>query len=473
MRFNVLLMIIGLALLLGCSEKETKRETISANANFKIQTLSEDGILTMSPSGSHPITKYKGQFNRTYFGYYSSNHNIKVQYFDNDNYTMSQPVVLWRNWGYNSAGNTLGDDHANPSILVLRQQKGEYAMHNGKLIVASAEHGAAAEKRGRLQVKRGVSPESISKWEEAIYLRNTRATYARLLELSDGTIFLFCRLSRVAPNSRATFFFWHSEDAGHSWKEKELLVDANDGTDDAIYIVVSPDKDGNILHIAANRLDYNNPKDDVWRYRDIYYLKYDSFSKTWSGADSRYLGIPPFKLSELDAVWVSESEPEIEDWTYISDIKGTSSVPHLVSITDKGRGSVSALDGKRPIKIYYHTFRNAEWITEEVGQSSRGESSGFTYVTMGTLISLNPVCVLGFVSSKNGTMPVIYNRTDLGWSLDNRFPVMSKSTGVHTRPFTVGFEETGLVGIWSRISEYHGSPYTDWQADIIGVIKKK
>ena len=370
--FLLLLIIAWCLLVPSCNGTD---ETLYLDEEFEVIKLTDVGILTMSPSGSHPITKYKGRFNRTYFGYYSSNHEIIIRWFNNDNSTLSEPKVLWKDWGYNSAGDKLGDDHANPSIIVLRNQQGEYAMHNGKLLVAVAEHCASKEKRGRLEVKRGLSSESIDRWTQPVSLKNSRATYARLVEMAAGRIFLFCRLHRVAPNSRATFFFWQSDDAGNTWTEGKLLIDANPYTDDAIYITVDVDEDHRILHIAANRLDYDNPSKGVWRYRDIYYLQYRSNTKTWHLVNSRSLGDPPFSLGELDTVYVSESEPGSEDWTYISDIKGTSSQPHIVSITDLGRGSADALDGNRPINIYYHTFRDGTWQTEKVGESSRGKSA--------------------------------------------------------------------------------------------------
>lgn len=445
--------------------------TLYSDKNFEVTKLSDKGILTMSPSGSHPITQYKGCFNRTYFGYYSSSHEIVIRWFDNDNLILSEPKVLWKDWGYNSAGNKLGDDHANPAIIVLRNQRGKHSVHNGKLLVAAAEHGSGIRNTGRLEVKRGLSPETIDRWQQSVSLRDNHATYARMIEMADGTIFLFCRLSRVAPNSRATFFFWKSDDAGDTWTEGNLLIDAAPGTDDAIYITVDTDEDHRNLHVAANRMDYDNPSKGVWRYRDVYYLQYHSNTKTWHRANGTSLGDPPFYLDELEKVYESESKKGSEDWTYICDIKVSSLQPHLVSITDHGRGSADALSEPRAINVYYHTFRDESWQTEKVGDSSRGKSVGFHYPTMATITSLRPIKILGFIQSEEDVIPACYIRKIEGWNLDDKFLRLTNPNGVHARPFTVGFENTGLVAIWSRIRGYHGTPYTDWKSDVIGLVK--
>ena len=393
-----------------------------------------------------------------------------MHWFDNNNSILSEPKVLWENWGYNSAGNELGDDHANPSIIILKNQKGDYTKHNGKILVAAAEHGSGRMKRGRLEVMRGLFPEAIDRWEQPVSLRDTRATYARIIEMDNGTLFLFCRLSRVAPNSRATFFFWKSYDAGDTWTEGEPLIDAAQGTDDAIYITVDTDKKCRNLHVAANRVDYNNPSEGVSRYRDIYYLQYRSKTRTWHHANGELLGDPPFYLDELDKVYESESNTGSEDWTYVSDIKVTSTQPHIVSITDHDCMSADVLSNPRSVNIYYHTFRDESWHTEKVGESSRGKSVGFHYPTMATIISLYPISILGFIKSGKGSIPVCYIRQGSKWIFDDKFPRLSNPKGVHARPFTTGFKDTGLVAIWSRITEYHGTPYTKWVSDVIGLV---
>ncbi len=458
-RWLELLSVIILCLAIGsCNGSDG-----AGSKNYELIELSSDGILTMSPSGSHPITQYKGRFDRTYFGYYTSGYQVVMQWFDNDSFISSGPEVLWEDWGCNSDRNKLGDDHANPSIIVLRYQKGDYTQHNGKLLVAAAEHG------GRLEVRRGISPESIDKWEQPVSLRSTRATYSRIIEMADGTLFLFCRLSHVAPNSRATFFFWKSSDAGNNWTKGELLIDADPGTDDAIYIAVDADDDCRSFHVAANRVDYNNPSEGVWRYRDLYYLQYRSGADTWYRANGTSLGAPPFHLNELDKVYESESVTGSEDWTYISDIKGISSQPHVVSITEHGRGSADALSEPRPVVIHYHTFQDKSWHTEKVGESSLGEIVGFHYPTMATITSLHPLSILGFIHSEKAVIPVCYLRQGWEWDVDEEFPRLSDVRGVHARPFTIGFENTGLVAIWSRITDY-SKPYTVWESKVIGLV---
>ncbi len=360
----------------------------------------------------------------------------------------------------------IGDDHANPSIIVLKNQTGRHAVHNGKLLVAAAEHGTGVSGRGRLQVRRSIEPYKIDQWEPSIELRDTRATYSSLFQTIDGTIYLFCRLSRTAPNSRATFYYWISNDAGQKWSQPQLLIDANEGTDDAIYLVASSDLKNNSLHIGINRMDYDNPVDGVWRYRDLYYLRLDTVTQKGYKADGTSIGSPPFYLNELEQVYITQSDVGKEDWTYISDIKDSSQGPRIVSITDYGRGSADALPCDRTILVLYHYFSNGSWYTETVGQSAT-----FHYVCMASLFEGYQPKVLGFVPGKGGgSIPTIFKRENECWQIDEQFNI-SKNNVYHARPFISQPDGKGLFAIWSVIEDYHASPYTEWKSRIIGAVK--
>ncbi len=425
---------------------------------LKTILLANDGILTMSPSGSYPIVAFK---DRTYFGYYTSKNTIDLRFYDNKKRYISNPVILWNNWGYNSAGNMLGDDHANPSIIILKNQHGENETNNGKLLVAAAEH------RGRLQVKRSKYIQHIDEWDPPVVIRKSLATYPRLLEMANGRIYLFCRLSRFAPNSRATFYFWTSDDGGQNWSNPNLLTDTKDGTDDAIYISVAAGHKDNTIHIALNRIDYDNPSKGVWRYRDLYYLKMDTLSNTCFKADGKSLGKPPFELNDADLVFKSESTIGKEDWTYISDIKDYIDGPRIISINEVGRASLAEHPSKSKKVINIHFFSNGEWKTESIS-----ETTSFHYVNMASIYPDDEKKVLGFIGAEygNGSFPCVFVRKKKGWELSKILKVPKLGLH-HARPFLVDPGKVGLFAIWCEIEDYHGSPYTDWKSRIIGLIR--
>jgi hypothetical protein len=287
-----------------------------------------------------------------------------------------------------------------------------------------------------------------------------------LFETHDGTIYLFCRLSRTAPNSRATFYYWISNDAGKTWSSPQLLIDTSEGTDDAIYLVISSDVISNSLHIGVNRVDYDNPVDGVWRYRDLYYLRLDPVTHTGYKADGTSLGSPPFYLNDLDQVYITQSDAGKEDWTYISDIKGSSQGPRIVSITVMGAAVLMLYSCDRTILVLYHYFSNGNWYTETVGQSAT-----FHYVCMASLFEEDQPKVLGFVPGKDGgSIPTIFKRENKGWQIDEQFNI-PKSGAYHARPFISKPDSKGLFAIWSSIEDYHASPYTEWKSSIIGAIK--
>lgn len=106
-----------------------------------------------------------------------------------------------------------------------------------------------------------------------------------------------------------------------------------------------------------------------------------------------------------------------------------------------------------------------------MGESSLGKSAGFHYPTMATITSFRPISILGFIKFEEVVIPVCYITQRRRWIWDDKFPRLSNPKGIHARPFTTGFGNIGLVAIWSRITEYHETPYTDWVSGIMGLVK--
>jgi len=81
------------------------------------------------------------------------------------------------------------------------------------------------------------------------------------------------------------------------------------------------------------------------------------------------------------------------------------------------------------------------------------------------------VCILTTVHPPFDTRHAVFIRDDQGWNIDDQFTGVQKG-GHHARPFISDHSGEGLFAIWSAISDYHGSPYTEWQSSIIGAVAR-
>jgi len=343
--------------------------------------VEDNGIFTSSPTTPTAAQRYVGTHDRTYIGFYSStgsgNGLVEIRYWDEDDKTLSDAITLWSDWGYDSNGISIGDDHASPSILVLQYQIGDSAKHNGKILVAAAEHCCSAKDKGRCQVRRSTNAEDISAWDNAVSIESTNATYTRLEELNDGTIYLFYRLSRVAPNAGATFYFRTSTDAGASWGARTLLADT-DVAGESLYLITCTNPEHSQIHCMFNRVGVDDPAPGQKRYQDIYHVYYDFLSDKWKKMDGTEVTVL-LSISELDVVYATESN---EDWTYMWDIKiDGDGNPYLVSVTIDEFGAFGLAEGKTPqldCTVRRHHYRNG-WQTEVVSSTGSGQFGTYVY----------------------------------------------------------------------------------------------
>ncbi len=429
-----------------------------SSPQFSVLLVDGDGIFTKSPSGSFPLFNFSGNHNRLYFGYYNSKNEIIIRYWDERLRTFCKPVVLWRDWGKSSSGMLLGDDHANPSIIVLRHQKKHNAEMNGRLLVASAEHG------WRLETRRSAFEEAIEKWEPPVGVLERGATYSRLVELVDGRILLFARISNSGSNSRATFYFWESFDAGSSWDGPSLLVDSDEGSDDAIYIDVAPNFSSDSLHFIFNFVKYNNPIKGIHRYVNIYYVRYDVLSDTWLKANGHETSLPLYPAT-MDLVY----ETAESDWTYLSDIKVDSkNRPYILSCNDVSWQ-------KNPsVLLQEHYLNDGVWVTDVISVNDRfiysGESSyqGPWYANMASYDGNCFSTLYTSVRNEDGIGQLeVWMKTDREWTKSKA--VTKDLHRNNSRPFSVRNKNGSIVVLWNFITMYDGSPFTEWKSEIRGL----
>ena len=422
----------------------------------------------MSPTGSQPVFRYVGNYDKTYIGYYNSQKEIQIISYDAVKNNFSKPVTLWSDWGYSSGG-VLGDDHANPSIIVLSKQK--KPQENGKILVAAAEHGY------RLQTRKSMWPEDISSWGAPVSLTDSMATYARLIELNDGRIYLIVRFSHATSNARTTFFLYTSDDGGNTWPDSRLLVDTDDVKDSSsVYLSTIYDSVRNRVHFIFNIVTYDDPIKGVARYKNIYYANYDHTQGKWFNGQG--LGIAhgfPLILTQSDLVYESKSEPTKEDWTYLSDIKlDLGGHPYLLSINDPGRGDLTVNTDNQDEEILRHQWSTQGWVTERVGRSARFSS----YVNMATFDSHDTDIIYGFPPNKDGYGELTrFTRLQSGSWREEKLTHQTFGEH-HARPFAVvdggvDYPPSGLKLLWCLINENYGeSPYTEWRSSIMALFER-
>lgn len=424
--------------------------------------ISEDGIFTYSPSNSRPVSLIKDGNEKILVGYYSSDNTIRISLVEPETHATVKTKILFKEWGWNASGTKIGDDHANPSIVVLQYQKNE--KENGKVVVVAAEHGAPLEGKGRLYIVRSARPLQIEDWDPEIPIVESYATYPRLIEVSNGELFLFCRLSgRKAPNSRTSFALWISQDGGRNWSNPVFIVDSGSQSDDTVYSFFHYDSFSDRIHIVFNRLAYDDPTEGVWRYQDIYYAYFDVKTNTWCTIDGSTHTLP-LMLDKMEPLYRTDDTEGKEDWTFVSDIVSDSDGdPVIVSLESIDRGSeVPGNIGQNTI-VQYHELSSSGWKTTKIANSD-----SFWYPSMAAIDPYRPTDVLFFEGGLDtGSSLVIASRiNDNYWFKKNLY---SDNLYKLARPFVITQKNGYRHVFFNRIEKYSGSPYIDWMSKIISI----
>jgi len=315
-----------------------------------------------------PAVFYAGTYNRAYIAYFTSDYNIKIKQFDEDTSVLSDAVTLWSDWGWDGNGTAKGDDHSTPSVIVLQYQTGDYAVHNGKLLVAAAEHGSSAATKGRMEVRRSTNAEDITAWDVAVSVQTTLANYANPVEMSDGTIYLFYRYNDNPTAAENGIYFYTSTDAGATWAGPTLLF--HNTAPASNYVMVTENSDHTRIHCMFNPAVVDDPSPGSSRYRDIYYAYFDGTN--WKKADGTTLTLPLDTTtagSVPDLVYDTDDTAGLEDWTFLWDIKTDSEGnPYLIFINDPDRADGDA-GSSGTGDVYRANYSGAAWVVGAVAKS--------------------------------------------------------------------------------------------------------
>ena len=290
--------------------------------------VAEDGIYASSPDRPNGAVRYEGMYDRTYFGYYTSASKVFIRYWDEDIKKLSEPVELWNgSWGQRIFEGSWArysgtpDDHCSPAVHVV-----EHGNNTGKILVACAEHGV------RLETRLSVLPEDISAWEPALTVENEGATYAKLVELSDGTIFLFYRITIFNSDDEGNHFhaqnyFRTSSDGGRAWSLPTVFTQFGwSEFDTREYTMVTSSNDE--IHAIINVAWRVDGESGIMRHRNIYYAYTDDAGATWEKRDGTPIQLP-ISEDNADLVYTTSIDPDHR--THSWDIVLDDGEPHLLS----------------------------------------------------------------------------------------------------------------------------------------------
>lgn len=465
-----LICLVSIMLVLCC------RCTANLEAPYDPPKLEEDGstFWYSLPAGMY----YEGRHKRAYFAYYTSDYYVRLRYFDEERKTLSAPVTLWSDWGY-SNDDVLGDHHAAPTAIVLQHQTRDNATHNGKILVAASEHASGTPGKGRLETRRSTYLEfndngrENTSFDTAVQIRSAHATYSNLVELNDGTIFLFSRLSYEGDDSRATTYAWVSADAGASWTPYNgghALWDAPTGTDDSYYLQACPNNDGTGIHCMISRVDYDNPSAGIQRYLNIYYLFYNHSDDKWYRAD----GTTEFALgsshTSMDLVYDTDDTPSAEDWTWAWDIKDDGGGnPYLVFVNDVDRGSGSGGN----CDVLRANYGGGSWNIETVLTEGTGHSSNYPHGACLDPLDVDVVYVtppLGNpgLPTTSRTQLQRYRKNEGNWSKVEDITQTSPGSQMWPTPIRNAGGNNLLRILYMYSERYTGFKDGQWQSSLFG-----
>ncbi len=404
---------------------------------YNVPLIEGDGILRRN---AIPTFKYSGTHSRTYFGFYDTNATIKIRYFDNTTKALSAATTIVSSWGS-------GDDHSVPSVIVLQRQTGDYASHNGKVLVAAGEHGTVLN--GRVMGWRSSSAESISSFETGVSIEDKSGTYTFLVEDSAGKIYLFYRLTSFPSVNHFSWYYKTSTDAGTTWSSRTLLWDAGDAHS---YIMVYPTNGGEDIHLAFNAAFHGEPYVGYSRYRDIYYARYDVSGAKWYKADGTTEIALPMDTSTAGSIPDVVHTTAATHWEFLGEVKVIDGSPYILSFdevpTDNYPSSYVHSDGN----VFYHYYSGGTWHTETV--CGTGRFGTYNYQAGATLDAWDENVIYACVPDGSGLTQMQKWEKDGTWGKTE--DITQASSGDHFWPsFVNGASSTDLFKVlWCYTENY-------------------
>ena len=409
-------------------------------AQNQYSLVAEDGIYASSPDRPNGAVRYEGIYDRTYFGYYTSASKVFIGYWDEDMKKLSDPVELWNgSWGKRIFDGSWArysgtpDDHCSPAVHVV-----EHGENTGKILVACAEHG------GKLETRLSISPEDISAWESPVLVENDGATYAKMVGLNDGTIFLFYRISVQNSSDEGNHFharnyFRTSSDGGRSWSSPTLFTQFGwNEFDTREYTMVT--NGGDEIHAIINVAWRADDENGIMRHSNIYYAYTDDAGANWKKRD----GIPiqlPISEENADLVYITSTDPDHR--THSWDIVMDNGEPHLLSCD---RDIITST-----CTVLHHYWSDC-WRTETV--CSTDQFGTYAYMACAVFADCDATKVYGCVPVGGAIELQMWEYTNF-WEKTEDITEASGGEGHdHFRPMTVRNGGGSLQVLWCYTEKY-------------------
>lgn len=421
----------------------------------QIGTLTENGIFCMFHMPA--ATRYQGAHNRTYIGFYTNDAEVRIKYWDNDSGVLSGEVVLWTGW---SGGGQHYDDHNVPSVVVLQHQTGDNAGHNGKILVASAEHNA------RMQSRRSVNTEDITAWEDAVVMETDLATYAKLCETTDGVIWVSYRYRTGEMPTTHEEYYRTSADGGATWSDRvhcatfggyDLEGDWGRGV---TYTMI--DQYGQDIHFMFNSAAFSDPPGNPSAYYDIYYIKWDGETGQWQKADGTQVTLP-LTTDNADLVYYTP-RPVDENKTFKSDIVVYEGEPYLLSLD-------GPYESFTEHTVQRHHWNGTEWITERLEGCLSGTFGNYGYRSYAVLSKASPSQIFAAVGNNPDNKPVEIQdwRRGSNGTWTKHSDITTGSVGDNFRPTTVRNGDKFIL-MWCY-TEHYEQYWDDWDSKIYYMVE--
>lgn len=415
----------------------SSNEIIEFKAWYGYPMIEEDGCFEWF---ARPVIRHVGKHDRTYIGYYKGkDEKTVIRYWDEITKSLSPEIDVFTSWGG-------GDDHSCPTIIVLKHQIGENAIHNGKLLVTDTEH------NGALRTVRSVNAEDISSWETAMQVEMSYCSYANLWEANTGTIYLLYRWGCPGYWSGG----WNmrtSVDAGVTWSSATLIFDAVNATS---YFMFAQDADDTQLHCMINQAHKDEPSIGYHRYRDIYHCYFDVSAGTWRTTEGIGLTLP-IDTSTLGRIPTLVHDTTEWHWEFLWDIKVINGSPVLLSVNQPRTFAAPGVQCNGD--VYLHTWDGRSWFTETICTTGLVGTYSFSSGACLNEKDANVVYVCAPDGSGNSQMQK-WEKSDGTWS--NTEDITQASPGDHFRPMYVRGGAGLFRVLWCYTEYYIGWDGGQW-----------
>jgi putative BNR repeat neuraminidase len=284
-----------------------------------------------------PMAIYASEVDKTFFVFGNPENSPAISYYDHQQRTFAEPVVL--------GTNPNGDAHRNPTLLIDG---------SGIITVFFGAHFHPT------RVVKSTRPYDISKWTAATAI-GKKTSYPQPWELTPGEIFVSYRSSPPA------WCYRRSTNGAESWSPETKLIDFA-GT--SIYAVTIAETGSfpRKIHVAWSRMGGGTTEEirtkALWARRyNVYYACSDDGGTTWRRSDGNAYTLP---IGERRAEKVFDSATH---GVWLKDIQlDSQGTPYLLFVD-------------ADVKTYECTWKTAGlsiegWTVSDVAQSDHMYDAG-------------------------------------------------------------------------------------------------